>query len=47
MMNIRGVIVDDSERTVHLLGLQFASHNNSGSEVEKISLHMGLLVNYD
>jgi len=35
MMNIRGLILDDSERTVHLPTLQFAARINAGSEVEE------------
>jgi hypothetical protein len=34
MMNIRALILDDPEHTVHLQTLKFASHHNSGSEIE-------------
>jgi hypothetical protein len=34
MMNIRGLIVDDPEHTVHLQTLQFATRHKSGSVVE-------------
>jgi len=33
MMNIRGLIMDDPEHTVHLHTLEFAHHSNSGSEI--------------
>jgi hypothetical protein len=35
MMNIRGLILDDSEHTVHLQTLQFATRTNAGSEIEE------------
>jgi hypothetical protein len=33
MMNIRGLILDDPEHTVHLYTLEFASYPNPGSEI--------------
>ena len=35
MMNIRGLIMEDPEYTVHLQTLQFAARTNAGSEVEE------------
>jgi hypothetical protein len=35
MMNIRGLILDDSEHTVHLPTLQFVARTYAGSEVEE------------
>jgi len=35
MMNIRGLIMEDPEHTVHLQTLQFAARTNAGSEVEE------------
>jgi len=35
MMNIRGLIMDDSGHTTHLRTLQFAIRTNAGSEVEE------------
>jgi len=37
MMNIRGLILDDPEHTVHLRTLQFAAPSNSGSDVEEVA----------
>jgi hypothetical protein len=37
MMNIRGLILDDPEHTVHLQTLKFAGHTNSSSEVDEDS----------
>jgi hypothetical protein len=34
MMNIHGLIMEDPEHTIHLRTLQFATHNNPGSEIE-------------
>jgi len=34
MMNIRGLIMDDPEHTIHLQTLEFAAHTNPGSETE-------------
>jgi len=34
MMNIRGLIMDDSEHTTHLQTLQFATRTNASSEIE-------------
>jgi hypothetical protein len=36
MMNIRGLIMDDPEHTVHLHTIHFATHDNSDSMVEKL-----------
>jgi len=36
MMNIRGLILDDPEHTMHLQTLQFAAHSNSGQEAEEV-----------
>ena len=33
MMNIRGLIMEDPEYTVHLQTLQFATRNNADSEM--------------
>jgi len=33
MMNIRGLIMDDPEYTVHLQTLQFATRNNADPEM--------------
>jgi len=35
MMNIRGLILDDPEHTVHLRTLKFANRHGSGSETEE------------
>jgi hypothetical protein len=35
MMNIRGLIMEDPEHTVHLQTLQFAARTNAGSEIEE------------
>jgi len=35
MMNIRGLIMDDPEHTMHLRTLQLAAWANAGSEVEE------------
>jgi hypothetical protein len=35
MMNIRGLIMEDPEHTVHFQTLQFAAQTNAGSEVEE------------
>jgi hypothetical protein len=35
MMNIRGLIMDDPEHTVHLQTLEFADSNCSGSEIKE------------
>jgi len=35
MMNIRGLIMDDPEHTVHLQTLEFADRHCSGSEIEE------------
>jgi hypothetical protein len=35
MINIRGLIMDDPEHTVHLQTLQFATQINAGSEIEE------------
>ena len=35
MMNIRGLIMDDPEHTVHLQTLQFATPINAGPEIEE------------
>ena len=35
MMNIRGLIMDDPEHTVHLQTLEFADRHRSGSEIEE------------
>jgi hypothetical protein len=35
MMNIRGLILDDPEHTVHLRTLQFAARTNSTSEIDE------------
>jgi len=37
MMNIRGLIMDDPEHTVHLQTLQFAAHTNPGSEIDEVA----------
>jgi len=34
MMNIRGLIMDDPEHTIHLRSLEFAARTNPGSEME-------------
>ena len=34
MMNIRGLIMDDPEHTIHLSTLEFATRTNPGSEIE-------------
>ena len=34
MMNIRGLVLEDPEHTVHLQTLEFSSHHDSGSEEE-------------
>jgi hypothetical protein len=36
MMNIRGLILDDPEYTVHLRTLQFTGRSNASSEMRKI-----------
>jgi len=36
MMNIRGLIMDDPEHTVHLQTLEFADRHRSGSEIEEM-----------
>jgi hypothetical protein len=38
MMNIRGLILDDPEHTVHLKTLQFAASPNSVSEIQEFEL---------
>jgi hypothetical protein len=35
MMNIRGLIAEDPEHTVHLQTLQFATWTSAGSEIEE------------
>ena len=35
IMNIRGLILDDPEHTVHLRTLQFAARTNSASEIDE------------
>jgi len=35
MMNIRGLILDDPEHTMHLQTLEFANCHASGSETEE------------
>ena len=35
MMNIRALIMDDPEHTMHLRTLQFATRTNAGSEAEE------------
>jgi hypothetical protein len=35
MMNIRGLVMEDPEHTMHLKTLQFAARTNAGSEVEE------------
>jgi hypothetical protein len=35
MMNIRGLIMDDPEHTVHLKTLEFVTQTNAGSEIEE------------
>jgi hypothetical protein len=35
MMNIRGLIMDDPEHTLHLRTLEFATQTNPGSEIEE------------
>jgi hypothetical protein len=35
MMNIRGLIMEDPEHTVHLRSLQFATCINAGSDIEE------------
>jgi hypothetical protein len=35
MMNIRGLILDDPEHTVHLQTLKFTGYTSSGSEVDE------------
>jgi hypothetical protein len=35
MMNIRGLIMEDPEHTVHLQTLQFAARTDAGSEIEE------------
>jgi hypothetical protein len=35
MMNIRGLIMEDPEHTVHFQTLQIAAQTNAGSEVEE------------
>jgi hypothetical protein len=42
MMNIRGLILDDPEHTVHLQTLQFAAPNNSGREIEEVASRLGI-----
>jgi hypothetical protein len=34
MMNIRGLIMEDPEHTIHLQTLEFAVRTNPGSEIE-------------
>ena len=34
MMNIRGLIIDDPEHTIHLQTLEFATCTNRGSDIE-------------
>jgi hypothetical protein len=34
MMNIRGLIMDDPEHTLHLQTLEIATQTNAGSEIE-------------
>jgi hypothetical protein len=34
MMNIRGLIMEDPEHTIHLRTLEFAVRTNPGSEIE-------------
>jgi hypothetical protein len=38
MMNIRGLIMDDPEHTIHLQTLQFVARTNPGSDTEEIAL---------
>ena len=38
MMNIRGIVLEDPEHTVHLQTLQFATQNPATSEAEEIVL---------
>ena len=35
MMNIRGLIMDDPEHTVHLQTLKFTNRHSSDSEIEE------------
>ena len=35
MMNIRGLVMEDPEYTVHLQTLRFATRTNAGSEIEE------------
>jgi hypothetical protein len=35
MMNIRGLILDDPEHTVHLRTLEFANTHDSGFEIKE------------
>ena len=37
MMNIRGLILDDPEHTVHLQTMQFTTSSNSGAEIEEVA----------
>ena len=36
MMNIRGLILEDPEHTVHLQTLQFGADTRSASEIEEV-----------
>jgi hypothetical protein len=37
MMNIRGLILDDPENTMHLKSIQFNSGSNGGSEIGEVA----------
>jgi len=37
MMNIRGLVLDDPEHTVHLQTLQFARQTNSSTEMDELA----------
>jgi len=37
MMNIRGLVLDDPEHTVHLQTLQFANALDPGLEIEEVA----------